>query len=383
MFFHNFKYAVKTLFQNKILLFWTFAFPIILGTLFQMAFQDIESSEILDTIDIAIVEINHEKENETLKNILKEISVEDKKLFSITYGNLEEASQLLEEQKISGYFILSESLKLVVKENGVDQTILKTVVEEILEKEDMIQKLASVFHSDMQEQFYQDLYHQIEQANKENQITNISSHHLSYTMIEFYTLIAMTCLYGGILGLTVMNRNLANQSSNGKRITISPASKKTIIFSSALAGYIVQLIGMALLFLYTIYILHIDYGNHFYHILELTLVGCFAGLSLGIMIASVFKSNENTKIGIVIAFTMLGCFLSGMMGITMKYIVDKNIPILNLINPASMITDGFYALYYYETLDRYYFDLICLLIFSGIMILFSLQSLRRQTYDSI
>ena len=46
------------------------------------------------------------------------------------------------------------------------------------------------------------------------------------------------------------------------------------------------------------------------------------------------------KIGILIAIVMFFCLLSGMMGITLKYVIDKNVPILNMINPASMITDG-------------------------------------------
>lgn len=104
---------------------------------------------------------------------------------------------------------------------------------------------------------------------------------------------------------------------------------------------------------------------------------------MGIAIASVLKANENIKIGIVISVTMLGCFLSGMMGITMKYIIDKNLPIINKVNPASMITDGFYSLYYYDTLDRYIFNISSLLIFAFIMIFISYISLRRQKYDSI
>ncbi len=67
----------------------------------------------------------------------------------------------------------------------------------------------------------------------------------------------------------------------------------------------------------------------------------------------------------------------------MKYIVDKNIPIVNKLNPASMITDGFYSLYYYDTLDRYFFNISSLLIFALIMITISYFSLRRQKYDSI
>ena len=85
----------------------------------------------------------------------------------------------------------------------------------------------------------------------------------------------------------------------------------------------------------------------------------------------------------MIALTMLGCYLSGMMGITMKYIVDKNVPIVNKINPASMITDGFYSLYYYDRLDRYWFNIASLLIFALILVIISFFSLRRQKYDSI
>ena len=43
--FHNYKYTLKTLFKNKTLIFWTFAFPIILGLFFNMAFSNIESDE--------------------------------------------------------------------------------------------------------------------------------------------------------------------------------------------------------------------------------------------------------------------------------------------------------------------------------------------------
>ena len=64
MFIHNFKYALKTLFRDKMLIFWTFAFPIILGTFFNMAFSNIENSEKLEIIDIAIVDNDEFQNNE-------------------------------------------------------------------------------------------------------------------------------------------------------------------------------------------------------------------------------------------------------------------------------------------------------------------------------
>ena len=64
-------------------------------------------------------------------------------------------------------------------------------------------------------------------------------------------------------------------------------------------------------------------------------------------------------------------------------IVLKNIPIINKINPAALITDGFYSLYYYDTLNRYFFNVISLVVFSGIILGISSIVLRRQKYDSI
>lgn len=230
-------------------------------------------------------------------------------------------------------------------------------------------------------QIYEDVIKMLEENNVE--FKNISNSNLSYTMIEFYTLIAMTCLYGGILGMTAINHNLANMGQIGKRTSITPTSKGKIIFSSLTASYLIQLIGLAILFVYTIFVLKVDYGTNLPMIMLLALVGSLAGLTLGIAVATLFKANENAKIGILIAVTMLGCFLSGMMGITMKYMIDKNVPIVNLVNPASMITDGFYALYYYDTLDRYFFNIISLLIFSGIMLLLSIGGLRKQKYEAL
>lgn len=391
MFFHNFKYTLKTLFKNKMLIFWTFAFPIILGTFFNLAFSDIENSEKLDIINIAIVQNENFENNEIWRETFKALSDEanEDRLFATSYVKEEEAKNLLNNHEITGYIIIEDTPKVVVATSGINETVLKYVTEEIIQTTEIIENLTT---TEVQKELtngnpidYEVLYENVlERVNQEvSSIEDVSSNHLSYTMIEFYTLIAMTCLYGGILGMTAINQCLANMSHKGKRVAVSPTSKGKLIVSSVLASYITQLIGIALLFVYTIFVLHVDYGNHLLLTILLALTGCLAGLSLGIVISTLCKANENIKIGIIISITMLGCFLSGMMGITMKYIIDKNIPILNKINPASMITDGFYSLYYYETLDRYYFNIISLLIFAFLMILLSVLSLRRQKYDSI
>lgn len=393
MFIHNFKYAFKTLFKNRMLIFWTFAFPIILGTLFNMAFSNIENSEKLDIINIAIINNDDFENNEAFKTSFEELSDENNedRLFNTQYTTEEKAKELLDNGEIVGYMKLKEDKPILTfATSGINETIFKYVTEEIEQTIDIIKNLSE---TETQKQItsgnyninYEEIYNKVIELAKEDKVKlkNISNSNLSYTMIEFYTLIAMTCLYGGMLSMVSINQTLANMSNKGKRIAVSPTKKGTIILSSLLASYIAQLIGLAILFVYTLFVLKVDYGDNTSLIILLAMIGSFAGLTLGTFVGTLFKTNENAKTGILIALTMFWCYLSGMMGITMKYVVDKNVPFINKINPASMITDGLYSLYYYDTFDRYWFNIISLLIFAFVLMLISFFSLRRQKYDSI
>lgn len=395
------------------LIFWTFAFPIILGTFFNMAFSNIENSEKLEIIDIAIVKNENFNNNIAFKETFKVLSDEknEERLFSTQYVTEEKAQELLENEEITGYIILKDEPKVIVKTSGINETILKYVTEEIVQTESIMKNVIEsklnqgiqnseafycennkvlgyplvISNYDSGSGYYSNKYNEISKIMEQNtaNIENVSNNNLSYTMIEFYTLIAMTCLYGGILGVTAINNNLANMSSKGKRVSMTPTSKGKVIISTVMGSYFVQLIGLALLFVFTIFVLKVDYGSNLLLIILLSLAGSFAGLTMGVAIGTVLKTNEDMKVGIIISVTMLGCFLSGMMGITMKYIVDKNVPIVNKLNPVAMITDGFYSLYYYDTFNRYFFNVASLLIFSLVMIVISFISLRRQKYDSI
>ena len=291
MFIHNFKYAFKTLFRNKMLIFWTFAFPIILGTFFNMAFSNIENSEKLDIINIAIIDDTDFQNNEMFKEAFKTLSDEknEDRLFDTKYTSEEQAKELLNNKEIIGYVKLKENEpKVVIATNGINETILKYVTEEITQTSEIVKDISETEikkeisagnYNINYEKIYKDIVEMTE--NQEAKIENISSNNLSYTMIEFYTLIAMACLYGGILGIVAINQNLPNMSSNGKRVSVSPTSKGTVILSSVLASYITQLIGLTLLFIYTVFVLKVDYGNNLPLIIGLGLAGSLAGLAIG------------------------------------------------------------------------------------------------------
>lgn len=385
MFIHNFIYSLKVLLKNKPLMFWSFAFPIVLGLLFNMAFKDIEKNEAFSPFNIAIIS-NDEFDNDPVyKEALSSMSEGDERIFEIDYVTDEEADSLLQDKKIVGYLKFHDGVSLVVNQNGINETILRFVVDEIENNKELIsnliQKRLTVSKDSNYEKVIDDVKNKV--LNETIELNDRTQRNMSYTMIEYYTLIAMAALYGGTISMYITNKKLANMGSVGKRTSVASIKKSTLLSSSLLASYVIQIIELLLLFIFTIFVLHVDYGDYFGYVVLLALVGSLAGLSLGVLVATLINSNENTKIGILIAITMAGCFLSGMMGITMKYVIDTYVPIVNVLNPAALITDGFYVLYYYGVDHRLVFDICMLIILSIGMFIISIRGLRRKAYESI
>lgn len=390
MFTHNLKYTIKTLFRNKSLIFWTFAFPIILGLFFNMAFSSIEKDEMLNTFEIAVIDNKELEQDNYYKDILETLSKEEK-IFNITYTDKENADKLLDDNKIEGYFYIEDGKSnIAVKENGINETILKYVIQEIEENKIIIE---NCINKEVENNIKNNVYDKnileikdniINKINTYNaEIEDISLKNLSYMQIEYFTLIAMACMYGGLLGLTAINNNLANMSSKGKRVAVSPTKKSIIILSSLLGSYLISALGIFILISFLYFILHVNFGSNLLLVIILSLVGSLAGISLGLLVSTCIRKDEGTKTGLIIAISMIYSVLSGMMGVTLKYVIDKNIPILNKLNPNNLITDGFYSLYYYNSTERYLNNIIYLIIFILICFIISLVSLRREKYDSI
>ena len=392
MFIHNFKYSLLLLLKNKQLIFWTLAFPLIMCVLFNMAFSDIaEKTGKSDPVDIAVINDDDFKSNSIYKDTLKTLGEGDDRVFNIKYVSSDKAKKLLEDDEIAGYLSVNgDDVKVTVNSTGIDETIFCYVIDEIKSDSSVIKNIGeSKIEHELQNGNmnidYEKIYNDVSKRVLESDVNirDNSSDNLNDFVIEYYSLIAMACMYSGVLSLTLINYKLANITSVGKRTSISPAKKGGMLLGSLSAAFLVQLFGLLLLYLMMIFYVGVDFGNNLPMIILISILGSISGLTLGIAVAVFFKMGENAKTTALIGIVMAGCFLSGMMGITMKNIIDKSIPILNRINPVAMITDGLYALYYYDSMDRFIINAVSLIIFSAVMLIISWRGLRRQRYDSI
>ena len=140
MFWHLYKNRIKVLLHNGYLLFWLGLFPIILGTLFNLAFSNItEKAESLDTISVVITT---EQENiEDTKNLVDRNegfaafldTMEEEGYFQITYAAYEEAMGIVGRDEADGALLLTETengldMSLVFSGRGMNETILKNII---------------------------------------------------------------------------------------------------------------------------------------------------------------------------------------------------------------------------------------------------------------
>jgi ABC-2 type transport system permease protein len=150
-----------------------------------------------------------------------------------------------------------------------------------------------------------------------------------------------------------------------------------------LAATTIQLAELLLLLAFIVGVLGISFGDQLGYIALACVIGSLTGVTFGTFIAATVKKSEGIITGILIGSTMTMSFLAGMMSADIKYLVATKMPILGYLNPANLITNSFYALYYYNTPTQFFINILLL---CGFTLLFSATTyfvLRRQTYASL
>lgn len=375
MFWHLFSNRLKILVHDKQLLFWTFLFPVILSTLFFLAFSKISSAEVFEPIPVVYIE--QTEEDPYFVQTLESVSEGEEALLILEKQEKEEvAKQKLEKDEIKGYIM---GKKLVVKENGMDQTILREFLQMYEQKKSTIEEIALLNQGKVTPQIIEEIM----LTQDFIQRVSYSRENPDSTVNYFYTLITMACFYGGLWGIKEIRDIQANQSSRAVRINIAPVHKLKTLLCNLVATTLTNFASILLLLFYLIMVLKIDFGSQLALVIVSCLIGCITGIGMGMLIGVICKKQEDTKSGILTLVTMLGNFLAGMMYIDMKYIIHTYVPIIGYLNPCNLLTDAFYSLYYYDTYTRFGINLGILSIFALLFVMSTYFVIRRQKYESL
>ena len=380
----SYKYAFLTMVKNKSLMFWTLAFPIILGTFFHIAFGSIiANTESFSQIPAAVVISEDEgAEAQYFLEMIQAVSQGDKALLLPRYIDLDEAQELLAEGEIEGIFYAQGGeINLIVSSPGLNQSVLKAISDSFVRISATVQNIAEM-HPEQIAKTIETLSGETNkyEANKEIYIGKGETD----TMINyFYALLAMTCLYGSLFGYVKAMDIQANKSPLAARRCVSPSKKSAMILSDFAAAASIQFIVNLFVVAYLGFVLGVNFGEQWALVALTSLVGSIMGVSLGMFVGSFMKGDESSASGILSAIILFLCFLSGLMYGNMRDVIEQNVPIINRINPAALLSDAYYCLVVYDTYSRYIICMVSMLIISAIFCAASAFVLRRKKYASI
>lgn len=378
MFRRIFITQLRVTLADRSTVFWALAFPLILATLFHFAFASLNDTDIFKAVNVAVVDNAAYGLDAPLRTSLAALDSGNKKVLNVQLAETKDAAlQLLTDTKVDGV-IETDGVRSTVTvrgDIGFNETIIKTAVEQSL------QTTSAITAALTKDPRVAAKIGNIGATNYLNDTTNTS---LDRTVIYFYSLIGMTCLYAGFFGIYAVNRAEANLSKLGARLAVSPVSKWYALLAGLCASYTMALGGQALLYVYLTKILGVNFGVDIWPILLVMALGSLAGIAVGTFIGAGSKRSELVKINTLTVGTMLCSLLAGMMGTTgLKHLIDQQAPLLAAINPVNVISDALYATYYFGIGERYWHDLMFLGVFAVVMIVAAWLVTRRKTYASL
>ncbi|MDE7100705.1 MAG: ABC transporter permease, partial [Anaeroplasmataceae bacterium] len=156
----------------------------------------------------------------------------------------------------------------------------------------------------------------------------------------------------------------------------------TLLMVHFLTALVLQFLSSCILFVYLAFILKVSLGNNIGLILLTLILGGISGLCIGMLTATFVKGEKKCDSILTVAVLGLSIF-AGLMSIDVKILVDKYVPFINYINPACLITNSLYALYYYNTFNDYCLYTCLLAGISLVMIGLVLWKIRGEKYASL
>lgn len=382
MFFRLYKYSLLCSARERLFIFWNLIFPIILGSLFQIAFGSYTEKEVLfHKIPVAYVE--EEGADENFAQLLKTLET-DNELVQVQTVEKEEAEQLLREEKVEGIFYneaakqTETEISLVVQEQDINQSILSSILEQYERTYATLLTIGKEYPQGIQAAAAL-LEEEIGYLEESNIGAASNNDMLNY----FYSLIAMNCLMGTTTGLACAIKFKANLSALAARRVIAGISRFRVLWPDLAANISLQFLYVVFSVCYLMFVLHVPIGDQWGFLLLTIFVGTLLGIFLGFFVGVAVRLPYNAKEALCILIMMVSCFFSGLMADGIQRLIDRYVPVFAHINPSSLIVKSFYSLNIYDTYGRYLENMGTMAILILILAVGSFVVVRRERYASI
>lgn len=377
------RYSFLTKIKNRELIFWPLIFPFVLGTVMYFSIGQMEEAD-LETVRAALVteagegDTDEKNSAEDVFPLFLESLEEDSDIIRTEEMTEQEAVNALENGEIDGIFYDGADPSLTVSASGFPQSILQMVLESYMEGKETLEDVAALHPEGFAAavESMEDHGDVVEQVSLGGKTTD-------GTAQFFYALLGMACLYGCFIGYRSAMEIQANLTPLAARRCAGPVHRLSLVVTEVLVSFGIHFVDMLLLLAYMKFVLKLEFAGSYMEMIPVILMGSMIGVTMGMFITSAGKMGEGVKVGIMVGISMAMSFCAGLMNADIKNVVDQNIPLLNRVNPAALVSDALYCLNVYDAPERYAQDMMILAVLCVLLIAGTFLIIRRERYVSI
>lgn len=384
-------------FRKRSDILWSLMFPLVLMIMFKFMFTGIFIQETTITATrVAVVTSDSSQENTMLadnfKQAIDSMSQADEPLVtyvddisSKTKADENLCSSASGDGLIDAYYLIDDSKITIIaqkdfySENSTKVYVLRQISDSFMNQYNLIVTASQTNPSQIPE-IIEDMSDTVEYTVYHSDIykTEINTYHW-----YFYSTIVMGMIFNFGSGINLVSEIRADASETGKRINIAPITKKKIVIYGILARLIRCCSVTTILCLIVKFVLHIPLSDNIPLLAAFVVIGNLLSISIGAFIGIISngtsKDRENKGWGFIMALV----FLSGEMFMQMPSIVEKHCPILNDINPVTVMNFALFDLTYSSDLSSFYLALAKMLAVSIVFMILISTYLRRNSYAAL
>ncbi len=394
-----FTYYLRKTLRDKAYIFWSLAFPILLMTCFNVTFMGPAKGEVdFKPVRSSIIVESEGAFAEQFQNILLELADAEKvKEGNLGYDHAVVEMIRVDSQEDAEKKILNKDVEVLFLVNGEKETIDVKVgdganmttlmvarsITESYRRNYTIVKDATMTAPDKIGVVMDSMAKSISVMKPKSTYLGDNENSANVYLWYFYSTIVMGMFFNVTSGIHTVFDIQGNLSGYGMRTSVSPKKKSKILLSAFLARYVVScaITFFALTVMNRLF--HVPLGDRLPQIILFVLVGNLFAMSLGSLFGLFTKGDENQRDNKATAFIMISVFLSGEMIVNLPGLLEKFCPIVNRINPATIMNFAFFRLVHYPTLTGFWLNMIKISLATVVFLTIAILKLRREKYAAL
>ena len=379
-------YDLKKIVRAKSFLFWNLVFPLVLMSCMYFAGGNIYNAEnSIDTHSAVLVKEGEGDFQDNFEDLLVSLDTgSGNKIYDLTLAESEEEGKaLLEKDHETLFVVSSDDISVYLSKDHTETAgvVAQSVADSYRQRYELIKE---AFEEDpgkgmaVVENLTGEIHKEFAHPG-ENMFSSDPNPFIWY----FYSTFVMGIFFNAMSGVNMVGALKADVTAEATRYSLSPAKKSRMIMSAFTARVIPAVIIAVIQLIFMNRVFKVSLGNSIPKLALFVIAGILFSIGFGVVCGLFFKGNVNTRANKATAVVMVSVFLSGEMINALPGVFEKYCPVINDINPATVLNMAFYKMAMCANDREFYINIVKIIIFAALFLVIGTIVLRREKYASV